>query len=142
MNYSLISSTGFVNMHLEDLVMDYKLAESPYRLMKIIWANEPMTSMDLAKLAQAELGWKRTTTYSVLKALVVQGFCVNDNTMVTSLVTPEEVERYDSNRIAEYAKSRFGGSLPKFITAFIDNKGMSKEEADEIIEILNKYRSE
>lgn len=119
--------------------MDFKLAESPYRLMKIIWSNEPLTSMDLAKKAQAELGWKRTTTYSVLKALVTQGVCVNNNTVVTSLVTPEDVERYDSSRIAEYAKSRFGGSLPKFITAFVENKGMTKEEADEIITILNKH---
>ena len=122
--------------------MDFKLAEAPYRLLKIIWSNEPLTSMDLAKIAQAELGWKRTTTYSVLKALITQGFCENENTIVKSLVTPEEVEKHDSARIAEYAKSRFGGSLPKFITAFVDNKGMTKEEADEIMEILKRNYGE
>ena len=122
--------------------MELKLAEAPYRLLKIIWSNEPLTSMELAKIAQAELGWKRTTTYTVLKALINQEFCVNDNTVVSSLVTPEEVERYDSSRIAEYAKSRFGGSLPKFITTFVDNKGMTKEEANEIIAILNSHYGE
>jgi len=118
--------------------MDFKLAESPYRLMRIIWSNEPLTSMNLAKIALAELGWKRTTTYSVLKTLINQGFCVNEDTVVKSLVTPEEVERYDSGRIAEQAKSRFNGSLPKFIATFVDNKGMTKEDADEIMEILRK----
>lgn len=122
--------------------MDFKLAEAPYRLLKIIWSNEPLTSMDLAKIAQAELGWKRTTTYSVLKALITQGFCENENTIVKSLVTPEEVEKHDSSRIAEQAKSRFGGSLPKFIATFVRNEGMTKEEADEIMEILRQNYGE
>lgn len=122
--------------------MDFKLAEAPYRLLKIIWSNEPLTSMELAKLAQAELGWKRTTTYSVLKALINQGACENENTIVRSLVTPEEVERCDSSRIAEQARSRFGGSLPRFIAAFVDGEGMTREEAEEIMEILRKNYGE
>lgn len=122
--------------------MELKLAEAPYRLLKIIWDNEPLTSMDLAKFAQTEFGWKRTTTYSVLKALITQGLCENENTIVKSLVSPEEVERHDSTRIAEYAKSRFGGSLPRFISTFVDSKGMTKEEADEIMEILRENYGE
>ncbi len=122
--------------------MDFKLAEAPYRLLRIIWSNEPLTSMELAKLAQAELGWKRTTTYSVLKALINQGVCENESTIVRSLVTPEEVERYDSSRIAEQARSRFGGSLPRFIAAFVDGEGMTKEEAEEIMDILRKNYGE
>lgn len=122
--------------------MDFKLADAPYRLLKIIWSNEPLTSMDLAKIALEELGWKRTTTYSVLKALINQGFCENENTIVKSLIAPDEVEKQDSARIAEYAKSRFGGSLPRFITAFVDGKGMTKEEADEIMDILKKNYGE
>lgn len=122
--------------------MDFKLADAPYRLLKIIWSNEPLTSMDLAKIALEELGWKRTTTYSVLKALINQGFCENENTIVKSLIAPDEVEKQDSARIAEYAKSRFGGSLPRFITAFVDSRGMTKEEADEIMEILKKNYGE
>ncbi len=119
--------------------MDFKLAESPYRLMKIIWSNEPLTSMELARLAQSELGWKRTTTYSVLKTLINQGVCENDNTIVRSLVTAEEIEKYDSGRIAEQARSRFNGSLPRFIATFVNGKGMTREEAEEIMEILNNH---
>lgn len=122
--------------------MNIKLAESPYRLLRIIWINEPLTSMELAKIAQKELGWKRTTTYSVLKTLINQGVCENENTIVKSLVTPEEVEKHDSSRIAEQAKNRFGGSFPKFIAAFVSNEGMTKEEADEIMEILKKNYGE
>jgi len=122
--------------------MDVKLSESSYRLIRIIWNNEPLTSMELAKIAQEELGWKRTTTYSVLKILINQGVCVNENTIVKTIVTPEEVEKYDSERIAEQAKSRFNGSLPKFIATFVDNKGMTKEEADEIMDILRRNYGE
>lgn len=119
--------------------MDFKLTDSPYRLMKLIWENEPITSMELAKIALRELGWKRTTTYSVIRRLAEQGCCVNEDTVVTSLVSPDEVERSDGTSIVEYTKKRLGGSLPKLITAFVDNKGMTKEEADEVMDILKRY---
>ncbi len=122
--------------------MDFRLTDSLYRLMKLIWKNEPVTSMELAKIAQRELGWKRTTTYSVIRRLAEQGCCVNEDTVVTSLVTPDEVERSDGASIVEFAKKRLGGSLPKLITAFVDDRGVTKKEADEIMELLRKNYEE
>ena len=118
---------------------DNHLRESGYRLLDIIWSREPLTSRELAEHAAERLGWSRTTTYTVLKKLVDDGYCANENARVRALIAREEVQRTDSERLVS---SRFGGSLPKFITAFMDSRAMSKEEADEIIRLLEEYKGE
>lgn len=122
--------------------MEFKIRESEYRLLSIIWNNEPLSSRELTVKAEEELGWKRTTTYTVLKALIEYGLCQNDNATVTALVKRDEFERKDSERVAEYIRGRFSGSLPQFLTAFIDENGMSDEEADEIMRILQEFKGE
>ena len=116
-----------------------KLRDSEFRLLDIVWNNEPMTSRELVGKAGDMLGWKPTTTYTILKALENHGYCENVGSNVRSLVTREQVEIEDSKRIADYAKERFGGSLPKFIATFAGSNGMSDEEAREIISMLNEY---
>ena len=45
------------------------ISESEYRFCLILWREEPISSSDLAKICEKELGWKRTTTYTVVKRL-------------------------------------------------------------------------
>ena len=116
-----------------------KVFESEYRFCLILWEREPVSSGELVKLCGERLGWKPTTTYTVLKALVNHGYCENVDSTVRSLVTREQVEREDSTRIAGYARERFGGSLPKFIATFVSSEGMSRNEAEEIIRMLEDF---
>lgn len=119
--------------------MDYKLRESEYRLLCIIWDSEPLTSRELVDKAKLNFDWKPTTTYTVLKALVSHGYCENVDSTVRSLVSREDVQRDDSTRIGNYAKERFDGSLPKFIATFVSNDGMSRDDAEEIIRMLEDF---
>ena len=116
--------------------MEAKLREHEYRLLDIIWNNEPMTSKQLVEMAADQFGWKPTTTYTVIKTLSNAGYAENVNSVVRSLVTREQVQKTDS---AEIVSKRFGGSLPRFIATFISGEGMSKEEADEIRKMLDDF---
>lgn len=49
---------------------DYRLAEGEYRFACLVWANEPLGSGQLVALANEALGWKKSTTYTVLKSYV------------------------------------------------------------------------
>lgn len=115
---------------------ELRLRDSSYRLLDIIWKNEPMSSRSLTEHAKDELGWEHTTTYTVLKDLTTKGFCQNVGRVVTSLVPREKVQRADSVSVVN---KRFSGSLPSFVTAFVESEGMSEQEANEIIEMLRKY---
>lgn len=114
-----------------------KLFDGELKFMQIIWANEPMTSRRLVELCAEKLGWKQSTTYTVLKKLSVKGAVKNDNSTVTSLIKQEQARRYESESVVDRA---FGGSLPGFVAAFMSGRGISEAEAEEIKAMIDRYR--
>ena len=116
-----------------------KVFESEYRFCLILWENEPVKSSELVKLCKEQLGWKPTTTYTVIKRLSERGILKNENTVVTSLVTKDEVQAAE---IDEMVEKTFEGSLPAFIAAFTKHRKLSEKEIDEVQGIIDRFREE
>ena len=114
-----------------------KLCESDHRFMTVIWDNEPLTSGELVTLCAHELGWKKSTTYTVLKKLCEKGFTRNEDTVVTALIPRDEVQAYESELFLE---RNFGGSLPGFLTAFLGGKTISAKEAAELKRLIDEHK--
>ncbi len=113
----------------------YKLYDAEYRFVSLIWDNEPVNSTELVKLCQNSLGWKKSTTYTVLRKLCDRGILKNENAMVSAVIKKSEAQRYESTTIVEKA---FDGSLPQFLTAFFGNKKITEEEAEELKRIIEE----
>ena len=118
--------------------MKLLLSNSDYRFMMILWKNEPVASGALAELCREELGWKKSTTYTVMKRLIDKGFVKNENTIVTASVAKEECQREEARALIDRA---FSGSRPDFLAAFRGNFGISEEEEREIREIIDRHSS-
>ena len=114
-----------------------KVFESEYRLCLILWEHEPVRSSELVALCREQLGWKPTTTYTVIKRLSERGVVVNENSVVRALVTKDEVQAAE---IDELVEKKFGGSLPAFIAAFAKNRRLSKSELDEVQRMIDSFR--
>ncbi len=114
-----------------------KVFESEYKFCLILWENEPIKSGDLVKLCKEQLGWKSTTTYTVIKRLSERGVLINENTVVRSLVSQDEVQRAE---IDEMVEKTFGGSLPAFVAAFTKRKDLSSDEINAIQKMIDKCR--
>ena len=112
-----------------------KIFESEYRFCLILWEHEPVTAAELVKLCQAQLGWKRTTTYTVIKRLGERGVVQNKEGVVTALVSREAAQ---VSEIDELMEKKFQGSLPAFLAAFARRQDLSEEEAEEIRRIIEK----
>ncbi|RXZ81325.1 BlaI/MecI/CopY family transcriptional regulator [Paenibacillaceae bacterium] len=111
----------------------YKLYDAEYKFVSIIWENEPVNSTQLVRLCQERLGWKKSTTYTVLRKLTERGMLLNQDALVTTLVKREEVQKYESETLID---KTFGGSLPQFLTAFLDKRKLSAKEAEELKRII------
>lgn len=116
---------------------EYKLCESDFRFMSVIWDAEPVQSGDLVKLCAQRLGWKKPTTYTTLKKLCERGFAKNEDTIVTSLVPREQVQAYESNRFVERT---FAGSLPGFLVSFLDGRSLSRQEAEQLKKLIDEHQ--
>lgn len=115
---------------------DYKLTESEEKFAEIIWQNEPLLSGDLVKLCQEEMNWKKSTTYTVLKKLCEKGIFQNNNSKVSALITKD---KYYAKQSVRFVEDTFGGSLPKFLTAFISSKKLSKYQAEELKKLIDEH---
>ena len=81
-----------------------KIFESEYRFCLILWDNEPVSSGQLVQLAREGLGWSKATTYTVIRRLGERGVLVNENAMVRSLVSKEQVQQ---SRVEEMVEETF-----------------------------------
>lgn len=114
-----------------------RLAEGEYRFARIVWENEPLPSGRLVELSLKELGWKKSTTYTVLKKLVDRGILRNENAVVTAAVPQEAVLREESRAVVDRA---FNGSLPSFLAHFMGGRTLSDREADELKAVIDRFR--
>ncbi|WP_394961952.1 BlaI/MecI/CopY family transcriptional regulator [Candidatus Allofournierella merdavium] len=116
-----------------------KVFDSEYRLCLILWEHEPIKSSELVRLCREQLGWKPTTTYTVIKRLSERGVLKNENTLVTSLVSKDQVQAAE---IDELVEKTFEGSLPAFVAAFTKHHRLSAKEVDEVQAMIDRYRKE
>ena len=114
-----------------------KIHESEYRFCLIMWEHEPVTAVELVKLCQEQLGWKRTTTYTVIKRLTERGVLKNADGTITSLISKDEAQ---ASEIDELVEKKFGGSLPAFVAAFTKHQDLSERELDEVQRMIDRIR--
>lgn len=102
----------------------------------IIWSNEPVSSADIVKISEKELGWKKSTTFTVLRRLCDKGLFVNNNGTVTSLISKDDFFYKQSEKFVD---DTFGGSLPAFIAAFSKRKKLTQKEINELKRLIDEF---
>lgn len=114
-----------------------KIFESEYRFCLIMWEHEPVTASALVKLCQEQLGWKRTTTYTVIKRLGERGVLKNEDGTVSALVSKDQAQ---ASEIDELVEKKFEGSMPAFVAAFTKHQDLSEKDLDEMQQMINRIR--
>lgn len=116
---------------------EIKLGAVEARFADIIWLNEPLPSSQLAKLAEQELSWKKSTAYTILKRLCDRGIFQNQGGTVSSLISKEEFYALQSEN---FVNETFNGSLPAFVAAFGRRKKLSSTELDQLESLIEQMR--
>ena len=118
--------------------MEYtKLCDSDYRFMCVVWEHAPVNSGELVKLCREQLGWKKSTTYTVIRKMCEKGYISNEDAMVSVLITKEQVQ---ADQIEEMVEKTFEGSLPAFVAAFTKHGRITHKEIDEVQAMIDRYR--
>jgi predicted transcriptional regulator len=128
----------FVNQNYSKgakFMQNLKIFDAEYRFLDIIWDIEPINSTQLTKICLEKLGWKKSTTYTVLNKLCERGILQNNAATVTTLVKRGQVQKYESEALLDKS---FDGSLPAFLAAFLKDKKIPKTEADELKKMIEE----
>lgn len=116
---------------------DLKLYDAEFKFMNIVWEFEPVNSRELSVICGERLGWKRPTTYTVIRKLAERGFVKNDNAIVTALVKREQVQKYEAEMLLDKA---FDGSVPSFIAAFLKGKSLTEVEVRDLLKMIEEAK--
>lgn len=116
---------------------DLKLYDAEFKFMNIVWEFEPINSKELSVICAKRLGWKRPTTYTVIRKLSERGFVKNENATVTALVKLERVQKYEAELLLDKA---FGGSIPSFIATFLKGKSLTEEESRDLQSMIEEAK--
>lgn len=114
--------------------MKYHLNESEYRFMNIVWDVEPINSMELVKVCAEKLGWKKSTTYTVIRKLCEKQIISNENAIVKALVSRDNIQKQETT---DFLEKKFQGSLPAFIATFLQDKKLTRKEAEYLQKLID-----
>ena len=114
-----------------------KLFDSEWKLMEVVWANEPVSAKQLSILASQQIGWNKNTTYTIIKKLIEKDVIARSepNFMCTSLLKKEDAVKAETSSLIERA---FAGSRKAFFAAFLESEELSDEEIDELKAMIEK----
>lgn len=112
-----------------------KLGLVEARFADLIWENAPLSSGELVQICEKELGWKKSTTYTVLKKLCQREIFQNEGGTVSAKISREDFFAAQSRRFVEES---FDGSLPAFIAAFSAGKRLTSREIAEIRRMMDE----
>ena len=118
---------------------EYHLCDSEYRFLQVVWKAAPVGSGQLVELCARQLGWKKSTTYTVLKKLCDRGLLKNEASVVEVLVPREKVT---AEAAGAFVDKTFGGSLPGFLTAFMNGRKLTAAEAECLKRLIDAYQEE
>jgi len=118
---------------------EIELGEIQTRFAELIWAHEPIGSGELVGLCEAAFGWKKPTTYTVLRKLCEKGLFQNRDGKVVSLISRED---FYARKSRDFVDEAFSGSLPAFVAAFVSGKSLTVKEAEEIERLIADFRKE
>lgn len=115
------------------------LTDAEFRFAELIWEYGKIGSGELVKLCAEKFGWKKSTTYTILKKSCEKGVLQNENAVVCPKISREEYEQRQGEKLIEDA---FGGSLPRFLAAFMNGKRLSPAQAQELKNLIDSYRED
>lgn len=115
---------------------DLTLGAIESRFADIIWSNEPISSTELSKRSEELLGWKKSTSFTVLKRLCEKGIFQNQKGRVTSIISRDDFYAAQSEKFVD---ETFDGSLPAFLAAFTARKGLTQSDVDTLRRMIDEY---
>ena len=117
--------------------MESKIFDSELKIMEILWSAGELPARDIAALAAEQVGWSKTTTYTVLKKCVEKGAVERrePNFLCRPLVSREAVQAAETD---ELVGKLFDGSADKLFASLLGRKKLSPEQIQRLRDIVDE----
>lgn len=122
-----------------------ELSECELATMKCVWdAGEPVTCQQVIERLRTEYGmdYRDTTVYTFLSNLKAKKFITSKRKGLTYYKAIRSEEEYRNEQLAKTEQFWFGGSSSKLVSALLQVKEVSKEEREELKQLIDGLDNE
>jgi len=107
--------------------MEYKLFDSELKVLEILWDGGQMPAREIADQAEQQVGWSRTTTYTVLKKCVEKGLISRQEPgfRCEARITRQQAQQQETKGLID---RMYGGSVSYLMASLLDGDALSSEE--------------
>ena len=118
-----------------------KLFDAELTVMQYLWENGSVQAAQIAEYMMEQHGWKKSTTYIVLKRLEGKGAVrrVEPKYQVVALVSRQQVQQAETSSLLD---KMFGGSFTSLFANFLDSDKVSDRTLDELQALIDEKKKE
>ena len=116
---------------------DIQITDAEWKLMNIIWKNEPVSAKEIVEIMMNSYEWNKNTTYTVLKRLIGKKVIIrkDPNFICISNVKREEAQHINTKSFIDKV---YNGSLKMLFNNFLDNEEVSEDDLNEIMKMIKE----
>lgn len=115
----------------------FGIGEMEMKMAKLLWEREGVGSGVVVKLCAEEFGWKKSTTYTMLRRLCEHGLFQNVNSIVTSVMSEEQ---YKAKVAKDMIGDKFEDSIAEMVATVVKYHGMPDKDWERLEDMLRKQR--
>lgn len=106
--------------------MEIKLFDSELKIMEILWRDGAATAKRIAEILKEQVGWSKTTTYTVIKKCLDKGAVERSdpNFLCSPLITKEQAQEAET---AELINKMYGGAADQLVASVLGRKNLPPE---------------
>lgn len=117
--------------------MEIKLFDSELKVMDILWKEGDTTAKQIAKILKEQVGWSKTTTYTVIKKCIKKGAIgrYEPDFVCHPIITREKARVLETT---ELINKMYDGATDQLVAFILGQKNLSPEEIKRLKEIVSK----
>lgn len=117
--------------------MSIKLFDSELKVMEVLWREGELSAGRISQILKEEIGWNRNTTYTVIKKCIEKGAIRRKEPkfICQAVVSKEDIQAYETKELIE---KMFDGSKRQFFAAMLSEDALTREELEELKELVNR----
>ena len=118
-----------------------KLFDAELTVMQYLWENGSVQAAQVAEYMLEQHGWKKSTTYIVLKRLEGKGAVrrAEPKYQVVALVSRQQVQQAETSSLLD---KMFGGRFTSLFANFLDSDKVSDRTLDELQALIDEKKKE
>lgn len=119
--------------------MEYKIFDSELKILEILWESGELAAREIAAQAAIQVGWSKTTTYTVLKKCVEKGLVerTEPGFRCRALASRQEVRQRETRGLID---RMYGGSADRLVASLLEGKSLSGDEIKRLRQLVEELK--